>query len=81
MKLGKALKRYRVENGKGFRLKDHDPGDTGHMKPGPHTSEMLAKGVSKLAELQDKLYAQDRWGILLIFQAMDAAGKTGPSNT
>src|SRR6476660_5902178 len=77
MKLGKALKHYRVEDAKGFRLKDHDPGDTGHMKPGPHTSEMLAKGVSKLAELQDKLYAQDRWGILLIFQAMDAAGKDG----
>ena len=77
MKLGKALKHYRVEDGTGFRLKDHDPGDTGHMKPGPHTSEMLAKGVSKLAELQDKLYAQDRWGILLIFQAMDAAGKDG----
>ena len=49
MKLGKALKHYRVEDGTGFRLKDHDPGDTGHMKPGPHTSEMLAKGVSKLA--------------------------------
>jgi len=77
MKLGKALKHYRVEDGTGFRLKDHDPGDTGHMKLGPHTSEMLAKGVSKLAELQDKLYAQDRWGILLIFQAMDAAGKDG----
>jgi PPK2 family polyphosphate:nucleotide phosphotransferase len=77
MKLGKALKQYRVEDGKAFRLKDHDPADTGKMKPGPDTSQMLTKGVSKLADLQDKLYAQDRWGILLIFQAMDAAGKDG----
>ena len=77
MKLGKALNRYRVEDGKHFRLKDHDTADTGKMKPGSHSSEMLTKGVARLAELQDKLYAQDRWGILLIFQAMDAAGKDG----
>jgi PPK2 family polyphosphate:nucleotide phosphotransferase len=77
MKLGKALDRYRVEDGKHFRLKDHDPADVGKMKPGSESSEMLTKGVVRLAELQDKLYAQDRWGILLIFQAMDAAGKDG----
>jgi PPK2 family polyphosphate:nucleotide phosphotransferase len=77
MKLGKALNRYRVEDGKHFRLKDHDPAATGKMKPGPHASEILTKGVARLAELQGKLYAQDRWGILLIFQAMDAAGKDG----
>ena len=67
---------FRVEDGS-FRLKDIDPGDTLHLtsedKPG--AKEALAMGVSLLAELQDMLYAQDRWTVLLIFQAMDAAGK------
>ena len=61
MKLSKALNRYRVEDGKHFRLKDHDPADTGKMKPGPHASEVLTKGVARLAALPGKLYAPDRW--------------------
>jgi PPK2 family polyphosphate:nucleotide phosphotransferase len=72
-------KPFRVENGKGFRLKDVDPGDTLDFgaEDKPRSKEALAEGVELLAELQDMLYAQDRWGLLLIFQAMDAAGKDG----
>ncbi len=72
-------KPYRVTNGKKFRLKDIDPGDTGELKSAdkPRAKEALEDGVDALAELQDRLYAQDRWSVLLIFQAMDAAGKDG----
>jgi polyphosphate kinase 2 (PPK2 family) len=61
--------------GKRFRLKDHDPADTGQFRDRSEADGLLGQGVEKLASLQDKLYAQDRWGMLLIFQAMDAAGK------
>lgn len=75
----KHSKPYRVTNGKKFRLKDVDPGDTGVLKSEdkPRAKEALQNGVAALAELQDMLYAQDRWSLLLIFQAMDAAGKDG----
>ena len=65
--------------GEKFRLKDVDPGDTGTLKSEdkPRAKEALQIGVEALAELQDMLYAQDRWAVLLIFQAMDAAGKDG----
>jgi PPK2 family polyphosphate:nucleotide phosphotransferase len=79
MKIDKLLSRYRVEHGKHFRLKDHDPADThgigSELKP--LAKELLADGVKKLASLQDVLAAQDRWGLLIILQAMDAAGKDG----
>jgi PPK2 family polyphosphate:nucleotide phosphotransferase len=70
---------YRIDRGKRFRLDDVDPGDTQGLKSAdkPRAKEALQMGVAALAELQDKLYAQDRWAILLIFQAMDAAGKDG----
>ncbi|MGO8985085.1 MAG: polyphosphate kinase 2 family protein [Terriglobales bacterium] len=79
MKIDKLLDRYRIQHGKHFRLKDHDPADTHGLKSElkPLAKELLADGVNKLAELQDILAAQDRWGLLLIFQAMDAAGKDG----
>jgi PPK2 family polyphosphate:nucleotide phosphotransferase len=74
----KLLARYRVESGKGFRLAKHDPADTAGLKPpGAAAAAVLQKGTDRLSELQDKLYAQDRWGVLCIFQAMDAAGKDG----
>jgi PPK2 family polyphosphate:nucleotide phosphotransferase len=73
----KFSKPYRVEEGKKFRLKDHDPADTAKLRSQERAQELLAKGVARMAELQDKLYAQDRWGLLLIFQGMDAAGKDG----
>ncbi len=70
---------FRVAHGRKFRLKDIDPGDTVDLKSEdkPRAKEALALGVETLAQLQDKLYAQDRWAVLLIFQAMDAAGKDG----
>jgi len=73
-------KSFRVSKGKDFRLKNVDPGDTLEFTSEEHKSEAkesLATGVLALAELQDKLYAQDKWAVLLIFQAMDAAGKDG----
>src|SRR5215831_15103326 len=70
---------FRITEGKKLRLKDVDPGDTLGLKSEaePRAKEALADGVRALAELQDKLYAQDKWAVLLIFQAMDAAGKDG----
>lgn len=70
---------YRVTKGKKFRLKDVDPNDTGELQSEDklRAKEALQTGVEALSELQDKLYAQDRWSVLLIFQAMDAAGKDG----
>ena len=70
---------YRVTRGGKFRLRDFDPQDTGELKSAdkPHAQEALQAGVEALSELQDVLYAQDRWSVLLIFQAMDAAGKDG----
>ena len=72
-------KPFRVRDGRGFRLKDVDPGDTLNFgsEDKPTAKDALASGSQALAELQDVLYAQDRWALLLIFQAMDAAGKDG----
>ena len=72
-------KPFRISDGKNFKLKNIDPADTLHFKSEdkPKAKEVLKWGIDILAELQDKLYAQDRWSILLIFQAMDAAGKDG----
>ncbi|MGH7897494.1 MAG: polyphosphate kinase 2 family protein [Candidatus Binatia bacterium] len=69
--------RYRVTSGKRFRLEDFDPGDTGGLPQGfkREAKALLQLGTAELTELQDKLYAQDRWALLLIFQALDAAGK------
>jgi PPK2 family polyphosphate:nucleotide phosphotransferase len=73
----KFAKPYRVEQGKTFILKDHDPADTAKLHSQGSAKELLARSVVRMAELQDKLYAQDRWALLLIFQALDAAGKDG----
>jgi len=86
MKLKEIVKRsksiaepYCVTDGKNFRLKDVDPSDTQGLKSEdkPRAKEALRVGVEALAGLQDMLYAQDRWSLLVIFQAMDAAGKDG----
>ena len=71
------VKPFRVTDGKKFKLKHIDPDDTGRLKSKEQAAKLLATGVQRLAELQEKLYAQDRWAVLLIFQAMDAAGKDG----
>jgi PPK2 family polyphosphate:nucleotide phosphotransferase len=72
-------KPYRITDGKDFQLSDIDPGDTGDLEAEDkdRAKEGLAMGVEVLAGLQDRLYAQDRWSVLAIFQAMDAAGKDG----
>jgi len=70
---------FRITNGDKFRLKDVDPGDTLEFtsEDKPRAKEALKIGTTGICELQDMLYAQDKWGVLLIFQAMDAAGKDG----
>jgi len=68
---------YRVSKGSKFRLKDFDPADTNDFKSDKDATEMLQAGIKLMSDLQAKLYAQDRWSLLLIFQAMDAAGKDG----
>ena len=72
-------KPFRINNGEKFHLKDIDPGDTLQLgkEHKPQAKEALEMGVELLAQYQDLLYAQDRWAVLLIFQAMDAAGKDG----
>ena len=77
MKIRKLADTFRVNSGKHFRLKDFDPGDTGHWKSKENAQETLKEQVARTSELQDRLYAQDTWALLLIFQAMDAAGKDG----
>lgn len=77
MKAEKLARTYRVTDGKNFRLKDFDPGNTAHLHSREQAEQQLQESVARTADLQDKLYAQDRWAVLLIFQAMDAAGKDG----
>jgi PPK2 family polyphosphate:nucleotide phosphotransferase len=67
---------FRITSGKGFQLKDFDPGETRGLRMDKgEAAELLQRGTQWLAEEQDMLYAQDRWSLLLVFQAMDAAGK------
>ena len=66
-----------ITDGKGFKLRKMDPADTGKIKSKEAAEEKLRRGVQALEHYQEKLYAQDRWALLLIFQAMDAAGKDG----
>jgi PPK2 family polyphosphate:nucleotide phosphotransferase len=74
----KYVKPFRITKGKNFRLKDFDPADTCGLKMDKgEAAKMLQRGNEWLAEEQEMLYAQDRWSVLLIFQAMDAAGKDG----
>jgi PPK2 family polyphosphate:nucleotide phosphotransferase len=70
-----AEDRFRVRPDKKFRLEDHDPGFTGRFESKEDGKRHLEKGLEKLRDLQEKLYAQDQWAVLLVFQAMDAAGK------
>jgi PPK2 family polyphosphate:nucleotide phosphotransferase len=73
------LRPFLVTDGRKFRLRDVDPSDTCGLPPDmkDRAKALLHEGAERLAALQEKLYAQDRWGVLLIFQAMDAAGKDG----
>ena len=75
MKPGKFAETFRITQGSSFRLKDSDPGETLRLKSKEHAQKLLEKGIARLRDLQEKLYAQDLWALLLIFQGMDAAGK------
>ena len=77
MDMQKLVRPFRIDDGKGFRLKDISPNDTRGIRSKQRALDQLQQGVDRLRELQDRLYAQDRWAVLLIFQAMDAAGKDG----
>src|SRR5499426_1850713 len=75
-RIEKYVQPFRITKGKGFQLKDFDPGETrGLNLDKDEAAELLQSGTKWLAEEQELLYAQDRWSLLLIFQAMDAAGK------
>ena len=75
MKNKNISKAYRVDEPKDFRLADHDPRDTAKLSSKDEAKETLAKGLVRLRELQERLYAQDSWSLLIVIQAMDAAGK------
>src|SRR5262245_42349063 len=77
--ISEFIEPYRVTKGKNFKLKDCDPGDTGGLGSEfkDDAKELMTRGMEMITELQDKLYAQNHWAVLLIFQAMDAAGKDG----
>jgi PPK2 family polyphosphate:nucleotide phosphotransferase len=77
LKVAKLADRYRVARAEKFLLKAHDPGDTAGMSSKGEAAETLPELISRTARLQDMLYAQDRWAVLLVLQAMDAAGKDG----
>jgi len=76
MTLGSITKRFRVDNPEKFRLSDYDPDDSqGLTKDKSEAKAMLAEGIQMLVGLQERLYANDRWSVLIVLQAMDAAGK------
>jgi PPK2 family polyphosphate:nucleotide phosphotransferase len=77
MKISQLAQAYRVDDGRQFRLKQVNPDDTAGLRAKEKADAALQHGIEQLSELQEKLYAQDRWALLLIFQAMDAAGKDG----
>jgi polyphosphate kinase 2 (PPK2 family) len=75
MKARDYSKPYRITKGKNFRLDDIDPGETRWVTTEKEAADLLKQGIDVLRDLQEKLYAHNRWALLLIFQAMDAAGK------
>ena len=75
--LARLARHYRVTRGQGFSLDKFDPDDTRGLSLKDKADELLERSVQVMADLQERLYAQDRWSVLLVFQAMDAAGKDG----
>src|SRR5467141_4598663 len=73
----RIIEPYCIAKGEKFRLKDHDPADTNGIQDKQQAQGLLEDGTALLSHMQEKLYAQDKWALLLIFQAMDAAGKDG----
>ena len=78
MKLNSIAKRFRIDRPDKFCLSAHDPAECyGLTADKKEAKAMLAEGIERLAELQERLYANDRWSVLIVLQAMDAAGKDG----
>jgi PPK2 family polyphosphate:nucleotide phosphotransferase len=77
MKRKDVARAFRVKDGDGFRLSRIDPAETLGFKSKDEVAETVMRGMERLSALQEKLYAQDRWAVLLVFQALDAAGKDG----
>jgi len=75
MTLSKYAKRFRIDDPKSFRLADHATGDTCGLTDKKEAKDLLGESIERLCDLQERLYAQDRWSVLIVFQAMDAAGK------
>jgi PPK2 family polyphosphate:nucleotide phosphotransferase len=75
--LARLAQHYRVEDGRRFRLARHDPADVREVSGKAQAKKLLAAGLERLRELQERLYAQDRWSVLMVLQALDAAGKDG----
>ena len=76
----KLSKPYRIDSGKNFKLKHFDPASTAHVRSKEDAEELLAKSIAEMTECQDRLYAQDRWAILLIFQAAGIVERHRASN-
>ncbi len=76
-KVEELANRYRIDDGRNFRIEDSDPSDTADFSSKEKAAELLVSGIQHLIEMQQKLYAQNDWALLLIFQALDAAGKDG----
>jgi PPK2 family polyphosphate:nucleotide phosphotransferase len=76
-KTGRFARPFRLTDGRKFRVADVDPGDTGGLASKERARVWLERGIVRLAELQERLYADDRWSVLVMLQAMDAAGKDG----
>jgi PPK2 family polyphosphate:nucleotide phosphotransferase len=78
MNRDKLVQRFRIDRPETFKLSDFDPGDTGELKISKEEGkEQVAEWAKDLAELQERLYAQDKWAVLMILQGMDASGKDG----
>jgi polyphosphate kinase 2 (PPK2 family) len=72
------IKRYRIKDGRKFRLADIDPGDTAGLDIDKNDAKaLLAQGAKRLGDLQERLYAEHRWAILVVLQGLDTAGKDG----
>jgi PPK2 family polyphosphate:nucleotide phosphotransferase len=78
MKIEKHIKRFRIDSGRRFKLSDFDPGDTGGLDIGKSAAkDLLAQGIAELEAVQEKLYAENRWAVLIVLQGIDTAGKDG----
>src|SRR5262245_56414054 len=75
-RLSRLARHYRITSSR-FRMKDVDPDDTLGLDMKEQAGDLLKTGIERLTDLQERMYAQDRWSLLLVFQALDAAGKDG----